>query len=182
MKTVRFTHVIEASGRPEVYLLLLDPKKDAEFQRALKAHRIMTLHQTGPTDFGTVGYEPGAKGQQLLFPRSLKKFAAQRVVGIDYGQLKEESAPARKPVGTTSPKTKAVALTRPKKKSSTAAPKPVAEPAPAKVIPFQSASPAEDEEESDEVAEIKAVIRRALKALEAGKQVAAFNLLKRIVE
>ena len=178
MKTVRFTSVVETSGRPEVYLLLTDPKKDPDFQRALKADRLMTVQQGGgKTDFGEVGYEPGPHGQVLLFPRSLKKFVGARIVGIDYDLLKEEHAAAK-------PKKVAKSKTPPAKKAApTFKPAKEEPPAPAKVIPFTKPEPADDdEEESDDVAEIKADIRRALKALEAGKQVAAFNILKRIVE
>jgi hypothetical protein len=182
MKTVRFTSVVEESGRPEVYLLLVDPKKDPEFQQALKADRLMTLHHApagGKTDFGEVGYDPGVHGQVLVFPRSLKKFSGARVIGIDYDLLKEDHAAGKKaPKAKPAGKEKPTPAPRPKQARDDSP-----APAPAKVIPFSKPEPEEpDDEESDDVADIKAVVRRALKALEAGKQVAAFNLLKRIVE
>ena len=187
MKTVRFGSVVETSGRPEVYLLLVDPKKDPEFQKALKADRVMTVHHApGKTDFGAVGYDPDSRGQLLLFPRSLKKFAGARIVGLDYDLLDEEHESAKK----IAPKAKSKPAARPKPESKTKSgpklkPEPKEEeekPAPAKVIPFTKPTPPEEEEEeSEEVAELKAVIRRALKALELGKEVAAYNLLKKSV-
>jgi hypothetical protein len=181
MKTVRFTSVVEASGRPEVYLLLTDPKKDGDFQKALKADRVMTLHHApaaGKTDFGEVGYHADARGQVLVFPRSLKKFAGTRVIGIDYELLKEEHVAAKKAAKARPElRKKASAASKPKREREEPPP-----PAPEKVIPFTKPEPVEEEEESEDVAEIKAAIRRALKALEAGKQVAAFNILKRVVE
>ena len=60
---------------------------------------------------------------------------------------------------------------------------PVAEEsASARVVKFP-ASKAEDEAPpNEEVEEIKKQVRQAMKIFEKGKQVAAFNLLKRIVE
>jgi hypothetical protein len=175
MKTVRFTKVVEHSGRPEVYLLLTDPKDDDHFQKALKASRVMTIqHAGGKTDSGTVGYLSNTKGELLIFPRSLSPFADDHIVGINYDLLQQDHEPPKKePKPAPKPKIKAKALPKSEPKPESAAPK--------KVIQFKKEVP-EKEEESEELAEIKADIRRALKALEAGKQVAAFNILKRIVE
>ena len=222
MKTVRFTNVVQQSGAPEVYLLLTDPEKDAHFQQALRAHRLMTIQHaaTGSkTDFGTVGYDPKVRGEILVFPRSLRSFADARIVGINYDLLHQELEPEKpepkpepktKPP-TASPKPAAASQTeldmevehRPvsKKKPSLTKkskpqpkadpspklkPKPAPQPPPKKVLQFPKPEPddREDEEndETDEVTKIKSDIRRALKALEAGKQVVAFNILKRLVE
>jgi hypothetical protein len=85
VKTVRFTAVVEKSGRPEVHTLWQKPKADRHFQSLLKNHRIMTIRATeSGTDFGEVGFfqKPGARF--LAFPKSLKKFEGNRIVGIDW--------------------------------------------------------------------------------------------------
>lgn len=52
-----------------------------------------------------------------------------------------------------------------------------------RVVPFKAAPPRRDEEDDDsEVAALKNQVRHAMAALEDGKAVAAFNLLKRIVD
>src|SRR3954469_10731609 len=59
VKTVRFSEVVEKSGRPEPYTLWLDPESDADFQRALKHSRIMSVHQEtvgSKADYGEIGY------------------------------------------------------------------------------------------------------------------------------
>lgn len=86
MKTVRFAQMVAACGRPEVHLLLVEPKLDPTLQRALKAGRVMTIHQANvgtKADFGTIGFERTG-GQILIFPKSLARFAGQRVVGINF--------------------------------------------------------------------------------------------------
>ena len=91
MKTIRFSQVVEACGKPHLHLLLIDPKKDDALQRAIKTHRVMTVHQSpGGTkaDFGTIGFEV-RPGQILIFPKTLKRFANRRVVGIDFGLVAE---------------------------------------------------------------------------------------------
>jgi len=55
---------------------------------------------------------------------------------------------------------------------------------PDKVVKFpkpETPEPAADDEESEAIEELKAQVRKAMGELEKGKQVAAFNLLKRIV-
>ena len=234
MANVRFTNVVQNSGRPEVYLILTDPKHDAHFQAALKANRLMTVqHGAGSskTSFGTVGYLPEAKGEVLIFPRSLRSFADDRIVGINFDLLEQEREPVEeeKPAPKILPKPKAVAeekiarhdepesgdddarasVAKPKEfapsKSNPAATQrkgkgkqartenhpelPLereAPPPPAKVISFhEHDAPVEkepDEGEAAGVAELRKEVRRALKALEAGKQVVAFNILKKILE
>src|SRR4051812_9191307 len=86
MKTVRFAEVVAASGRPEVHLLLLEPEKDPALQRAIKAGKVMTIHQATvghAADYGTIGFEK-VGGQILIFPKSVKRFEGRRVVGINF--------------------------------------------------------------------------------------------------
>ena len=74
MQTVRFTKVIEKSGRPEIYLLL--DRSDAEFHRALKADRVMSLvgAQGSKTAHGEIGYEEKQRAQLVFFQKSIKAF------------------------------------------------------------------------------------------------------------
>jgi hypothetical protein len=89
--TVRFASIVAAAGQPEIYLPLLDPKHDRAFMKAVKEARVLTVKQE-PTstraDFGVVGFDEGRHVTYLLFPRSLKKFADARIVGIHYDDIK----------------------------------------------------------------------------------------------
>jgi hypothetical protein len=90
MKTARFTDVVEKAGRPSTYTLWTPAKDDVQFQRALKANRVMTIHhETVGTakDLGTVGHTEDAKSLLLVFPKSVKRFEGKRVVGIKYELL-----------------------------------------------------------------------------------------------
>src|SRR5580704_14989840 len=96
VSTVRFSKVIEASGKPDIHLLLIDPAKDKTLQTAIKSDRVMTVYQqSGETDHGIVGFEQGRSRQFLVFPKPLKAFQGQRIVGIKYELL--EDAPTPKP-------------------------------------------------------------------------------------
>jgi hypothetical protein len=183
MKSVRFSKVVEKSGRPEVYLLL--SQTDADFNKALEAGKIMSLsdesHGAG-TEYGTVGYDEKRHGQLLVFPKSLKPFADAKIIGIKYdlfaeapGDHEKEASPSRtkeKKKGHEKPSTllskKAVKTPRKQNKSG---PQPV----PKKVIPF----PAKKEQPAaDDEGDLKASVRQALRALEKGNSVAAYNILK----
>jgi hypothetical protein len=89
-KQVRFGKLVEAGGKPEAYLPFSDPETDKAFMRAVKEERVVTLKQD-PTskrkDFGIVGYLKEKYATYLLFPKSLRAFSGQRVIGIDYGVL-----------------------------------------------------------------------------------------------
>ena len=68
MSTVRFSKVIEASGKPDFHLLLIDPAKDKTLQSAIKSDRVMTLYQqSSGSDHGVVGFEQGRSRQFLVF-------------------------------------------------------------------------------------------------------------------
>ncbi len=185
---VRFSKLVEAAGKPTVHLLWMDPAKDTVLQKAIKANRVLTVHQRpGATkaDYGTVGFEKNVSGQILMFPKSLKQFADKRVVGVKYDLLewpevpKDQEAPKvrppKSPANAKPQKAKLPAVT-PKRNAAE-------EMAPARVLKFPNPKDEdEDEEESKvDVEDIKDQVRHAMKALEEGKQVAAFNLLKRII-
>src|SRR5215210_7440874 len=91
-ETVRYSEVLKSAGAPEVYLPLSDPKHDANFMRAVREVRVLSLKQepTGTKkDFGTVGYLPERFVSYLIFPKSLKSFEGRRVIGIKYDTLSE---------------------------------------------------------------------------------------------
>jgi hypothetical protein len=204
-------------------LLLVDPAKDKTLQAAIKSDRVMTLYQqSGGTDHGVVGFEQGRSRQFLVFPKPLKPFLGQRIVGIKYELLEdtpapkketvkkeatqptepaptllERASPARaKGVGSESAKhadrqTPTVVSKSGATKSEETAQaeqdkqdhedrKTVGED---KVIKFQTAEPDKSPAaESDEIKKLKHQVREAMGALEQGKQIVAFNLLKRILD
>lgn len=104
VKTVRFTQVVERSGKPHVHTLWIEPERDPEFKRARDAHRVMTVGRSGAekTDTGVIGLDPARArtGQLLVFPKSLQSFAGARVIGIKFDlveQPKGVAAPASIP-------------------------------------------------------------------------------------
>ena len=88
-KTIRFALVVEECGRPEVYTLWQPPKKDRRLQTQLRLSRIMTIQKSeGGTHFGCVGLIERKGAMYLAFPKSLKRFADQRIVGIKWDLVK----------------------------------------------------------------------------------------------
>ena len=85
VKTARFAVVVEKCGTPEVYTLWQKPSTDRHFQRLLKNHRVMTVQQseTG-TDFGIADYCERKGATYLAFPKSLRRYAEKRIVGINW--------------------------------------------------------------------------------------------------
>jgi hypothetical protein len=108
VKHVRFGKIVEAGGKPGAYLAFSDPAKDPSFMRAAKESRVVTIKQE-PTskhkDFGIVGYLKEKYATYLIFPKSLREFDGQRVIGIDYSILQSADvriggkvpAPRKKP-------------------------------------------------------------------------------------
>ncbi len=87
-KTVRFTQVVEKCGKPEVYTLWQKPSADRHLQAQLKNNRVMTILKTDSgTDFAIAGFKEQKGASYLIFPKSLKRFADQRVVGIDWSLI-----------------------------------------------------------------------------------------------
>ncbi len=84
-KTVRFSQVIEKCGKAAVYTLWQKPSADRHLQTQLKNNRVMTILKTeSGTDFGIAGFKEKKGATYLVFPKSLKPFADNRVVGIDW--------------------------------------------------------------------------------------------------
>ena len=223
MSTVRFLKVLEACGKPDIHLLLIDPAKDKTLQAAIKSDRVMTLYQqSGGTDHGIVGFEQGRSRQFLVFPKPLKPFLGQRIVGIKYELIDDTPAPKKEAIKKEAPKSDEPAPTvvdqsspaetkgadsQSVKQAAHQTPSVVSkagaaqsqEAAPAKqdrrdqedrktvsedkVIKFQKAEPEKPPAaDGDEIAKLKHQVREAMDALEQGKQVVAFNLLKRILD
>lgn len=90
IKTARFSVVLARCGQPAVHLTLVAPQKDPALRKLERETRVMTIHRaprgTG-ADYGIVGIEPDPGIQLLVFPRSLRRFAGKRIVGINYDLL-----------------------------------------------------------------------------------------------
>jgi len=124
VKQARFGKIVEAGGKPEAYLAFSDPDKDPSFMRAAKESRVVTIKQE-PTstrkDFGVVGYVKEKYATYLIFPKSLREFSGQRVIGIDYSILQSADvrvggkvpAPRKKPEPKKAKKTTAAAISKP---------------------------------------------------------------------
>ncbi|MGI8820805.1 MAG: hypothetical protein ACR2ID_08070 [Chthoniobacterales bacterium] len=85
MKTVRFAVVVEKCGAPQVYTLWQKPTADRHFQSLLKNHCVMTiLPNDAGRDFGLADYCARRGATFLAFPKSLRRFADRRVVGIKW--------------------------------------------------------------------------------------------------
>ena len=223
MGTIRFSKVVDTAGKPTVHTLWIEPGKDSVLQNAIKANRVMTIHQRSAgtkTDYGTIGFEKKVSGEVLIFPKSIRAFADKRVIGVNYDLLdwpavpRSQEAPKPQPpkpalkskpkeiplVAVEQPVVKESALPKiqqaPKadlaKPAIKSKPKeiPVAaveqlvvkESASNRVVKFPTPTFENKDQPIEGVAQIKEQVRQAMKALEEGRQVAAFNLLKRIVE
>ena len=89
-KTARFSKVVEKCEEPKVYTLWQKPSADRHFQAQMKKNRVMTiLKSESGTDFGIVGVKESKEARYLIFPKSLKAFAENRVIGIDWTQVRE---------------------------------------------------------------------------------------------
>ena len=88
-RTKRFADVAEASGKPEVYTLWLKPAQDRHLQSEIKNNRVMTILKTDAgTEFGMVGFKEQKGASYLVFPKSLKRFENNRIVGINWDLIK----------------------------------------------------------------------------------------------
>jgi hypothetical protein len=90
IKTARFTQIVEKCGKPQVYTLWQKPSADRHLQAQIKKTRLMTmLKSESGTDFGIVGFKESKEGRYLIFPKSLKRFAEKRIIGIDWTLVRE---------------------------------------------------------------------------------------------
>ncbi len=85
VKTVRFSEVVAKAGAPEVYTLWQKPSADRRLQSLKKNHRLMTIQENeSGTDFGLADFCERKGARYLSFPKSLKRFAEQRIIGINW--------------------------------------------------------------------------------------------------
>jgi hypothetical protein len=88
VKTVRFSELVERSGRPESYTLWQKPSADRHLQSAIKNNHIVTIQRSeSGTEFGIVGFKQAKDARYLVFPKSLKRFENRRAVGINWDLL-----------------------------------------------------------------------------------------------
>ena len=86
---MRFTDVVAECEKPEVHTLWRKPAEDRSLQSLLKNNRIMTVQKTDSgTDFGVIGFKERKGAIFLAFPKSLKRFAESRIVGINWDLVK----------------------------------------------------------------------------------------------
>ena len=90
VKTARFTQVVEKCGKPQVYTLWQKPSIDRYLQAQIKQYRVMTVVKSeGGTDFGIASFKEAKDARYLIFPKSLKRFAEKRIVGLDWALARE---------------------------------------------------------------------------------------------
>ncbi len=88
VKTTRFTQVVEKTGLPVVYTLWQKPADDRKLQSLIKNTRVMTvLKSDGGTEFGQIGFRERKGASYLAFPKSLKRFAEHRIVGLKWDTI-----------------------------------------------------------------------------------------------
>lgn len=193
VKTVRFSAVVEACGRPRPHTLWLPPEKDPELKRAIAAHRVLTLTGgKGKADHGEVGFStPTHAGDQyFIFPKSLRRFTGRRVVGVKFEMVEQPQLvavrakdvmrpppPARKPAHASPANGEVVSFApqRPPEKSG----------------PKTSRAPSTPKPHAPAVAQARATapsadalvreVRAALRELKTGKTVAAYQRLEKTV-
>ena len=90
IKTARFSQIVEKCGEPRVYTLWQKPSADRHLQAQIKKTRLMTiLKSESGTGFGIVGFKESKEARYLIFPKSLKRFADKRIIGIDWTLVRE---------------------------------------------------------------------------------------------
>jgi hypothetical protein len=89
-KTARFSLVVENCGKPQVYTLWQKPLADRHLQAQIKKNRVVTiLRSESGTDFGIASFKESEDARYLIFPKSLKRFAEKRIIGIDWTLARE---------------------------------------------------------------------------------------------
>jgi hypothetical protein len=90
VKTARFSQVVEECGKPHVYTLWQKPSADRHLQGQIRNNRVMTIQKSeSGTDFGIGGFKERKGATYLVFPKSLKRFADKRIIGIDWALVRE---------------------------------------------------------------------------------------------
>ena len=92
VKTTRFALIVEKCGAPAVYTLWQKPAADRKFQSLIKNHKVMTVQTTDAgTEFGIADYCERKGARYLAFPKSLKRFADRRIVGLKWDLVNTET-------------------------------------------------------------------------------------------
>lgn len=193
-KTVRFTQVVERSGQPHVHTLWMAPEKDAELQRAVAAHRVLTIGRGaagGNTDVGVVGFDRARQGdaQFLIFPKSLQRFDGAKVVGVKFDLVEQPAATTARSPTQFGARRKSPAMKGSAHGASRAhePAKPARAAPPAKHPPIErpKAAPAHEDKARHATppgdGALVREVRAALKELERGKSVAAFQRLQKAI-
>ncbi|MEO8438951.1 MAG: hypothetical protein ABI540_01900 [Spartobacteria bacterium] len=88
-KSVRFVAVVEECGAPAVLTVWQPPEKDRKLKNQIAQNHVMTLQRSSAgTEFGCVGFIKRKGAIYLEFPKSLKRFADQRIVGLKWELVK----------------------------------------------------------------------------------------------
>ena len=89
-RTTRFATVVESCGQPQIYTVWQVPKKDRHLQGQIRLMHVMTIQRSeSGTEFGCVGFTERPGMIYLEFPKSLKRFADERIVGIKWELVKK---------------------------------------------------------------------------------------------
>mgnify|MGYP006983099110 CR=1 FL=1 len=193
MKTVRLATVVERCGAPVLHVSWVPPAKDRELQAAEKQQRVMTLHQHArgaKKDFATIGLDlkQADTPQILIFPKSLRAFAGQKVIAINYALLAEEKSARGGRVDLSKTRAKPIEPERPAPSLRVVEDEPERAPSRdeertrssqgADRVAPKSAS-TRDSERTD--SKLVAEVRAAVEELKAGKQVAAYERLQALL-
>jgi hypothetical protein len=90
--TVRFSKLLEESGKPHPITPWGDAHHNQSFMKAVKEHRVVTLKQETTAkakDFGKVGFLQEPYVSHLVFPKPLKAEPDVHVVSLKYDLLEE---------------------------------------------------------------------------------------------
>jgi len=151
------------------YLSWVAPERDPELKKLLHQGRVLTVHQTfrgQKKDFGTVGFHRGDNGQILVFPRSLRRFADRKIVGVDYALVEQGRVRSGKGLKRRTP-------TPPPVRAKPPEPVQARPPQAEKNLPATKTPPTRDE--------LLRVVRKAVAELKAGKAVPAYDRLAALV-
>ena len=127
-KTVRFTALVQSSGRPEQATLWTAPEQTPYFWKAVQQRRVLTVvqHNVGTKkDYGIVGFFQEPQATFLIFPKRIPYPDETKIIGIKYDQL--EDAPISGPV-YKGPLKRAPGVKMQEKPAKTSAPEPEKEP------------------------------------------------------
>ena len=89
-KTIRFDALVKSAGEPEQVTLWTKPEDDADFMKAVRSNRVVTVIQRNvgtKKDFGVVGLLVQKNAAYLIFPKRIEAPAETKVIGIKYDRI-----------------------------------------------------------------------------------------------